>query len=262
MVEVLDNVHGIALGNAPFTEVGPVLLACLGHDQVLLRPKLMHTCHIVEANLRQRRPRLVPRVPVPVEAQTPDVVRSSGVAIDCLRSLEHPVPVVVPDNQLQVQPTGAQAWAEVISDEVALFLWGVGATLPPHLPSRLILHCHGPERQPNGLHLLSEAQKVPCPGFSAVGPEFAAFDHGRRILHPRRWAPGAANELQRCPCCRHGPADEWEDRRVVALEAKACERQVVLLIAARPITLGKIARGDVQPAQFIAETSFFVEIRI
>mmetsp|Transcript_66004 Transcript_66004/g.204455 ORF Transcript_66004/g.204455 Transcript_66004/m.204455 type:complete len:265 (+) Transcript_66004:317-1111(+) len=170
VIQVLDDVRRIALADEPLAQLRALLLAALRHDEVLVRPQLVHALDVVEADLASPvGPRLVARIPVPVEGRAPDVLGRGAVRIDVARPREHPVAVVVPHQQLGIQPAGHESRPQVVPHKVALLGGREAAALPPLVRSRLVLHRKVGQRQAGLRHGLREAHVEARPGVADSG---------------------------------------------------------------------------------------------
>mmetsp|Transcript_91204 Transcript_91204/g.260986 ORF Transcript_91204/g.260986 Transcript_91204/m.260986 type:complete len:246 (+) Transcript_91204:100-837(+) len=131
IVQVPDDGLPIALADLPISQSWAEFLTCLGHHDMLVWAQLVHPPHIVVEDLAlPSRPHLIAGITIPMVGHAPHELLSFGVRVHGLRPHEHVVPVVVPDQQLDVQATLPQCGPEEISNKVPLFVVGVKAVLP------------------------------------------------------------------------------------------------------------------------------------
>mmetsp|Transcript_51893 Transcript_51893/g.150768 ORF Transcript_51893/g.150768 Transcript_51893/m.150768 type:complete len:320 (+) Transcript_51893:501-1460(+) len=255
VAEIFDDVLRVPLRELPVPAVRAALLARLRHDEVLLRPQLVHSEHVVEAELPQLvRPALEAGVTVPVEGHAPDMPGSLLVGVDHPRPGEHVVAVVVPDQELEVQAAELQYGAQEVPHEVALLLRCEEAALPVHRRVRLVLHGQRPQRQTTSLQLLGKLHVVPGPGLPVLRLEVASSHHAAGVLHPRRWTPGASHDLERLPRGSASAVHEGDDGPPIAADREGLELLVANLLAAGPVASGEVAGVDVHAAHPVAES--------
>mmetsp|Transcript_1234 Transcript_1234/g.3703 ORF Transcript_1234/g.3703 Transcript_1234/m.3703 type:complete len:331 (-) Transcript_1234:491-1483(-) len=262
IVEVPNDVFGIALAESPVAQARGALLTCLGHHQVLFRPHLMDQRDVVVAQLPGFvGPRLIARVTIPMERHAPDVLCGLGIAVQHSGPREKLISVVVPCEDLDVKAALLEHGTEVITDKIALLLRCVQAILPASLGHRLVLHSKRPNWKTDAGHLLGEAHVEARPSWAIFRQQSSAIRHLPVVLHPRRRAPRARNKQQ--TTLRHSSRtlEERDNGTMVARDAEEPQGGVVI-IAARPIAPREVARVDVQPPQAIAQAILRAEARL
>ena len=220
----------------------PTLLATLGEQQLLVGPGVMHQLHMVKVVFT-----------VPVEARAPDVPGRVGVGIDNGGPLNHRVPVVVPDDDLDVpQPGFGQLGAKLVAHEVTLLLGAVQARIPGLACGGLVLHRHPPDRHALRFIRLDEAHKTARPGIGKLRQQMAALVHLAIALHPGGRAPGRHQQLERRAGHRLRRLDERQQRLVVAGNREVRQRRIPWHVGMGIVAERKITTVHVHTAEGVA----------
>mmetsp|Transcript_67831 Transcript_67831/g.201874 ORF Transcript_67831/g.201874 Transcript_67831/m.201874 type:complete len:358 (-) Transcript_67831:28-1101(-) len=208
-------------------------------------------------------PSLEASITIPVVCNPPDILGRIGIIVDGSCPLQHPIAVVVPDQDLHILQAGVvQGGAQVLSHKIALLLGGVEARLPALSSLRLILHGHAPYVHARLLHLLHEPHEVQGPSASALRQEPPIAVEHRLRFHPRRRAPGTCKDRQGAARELAGRLDHRQDALPVPVDAEPAQVRVLLQqVPASPVAQPKVAGADWQAPKSEPDPSALVKVR-
>ncbi len=145
-----------------------------------------------------------------------------------------------------------QGRAQVVAHEVAFLFGAVDAAVPTLHGLGFVLHRHAPHRHAFGLVSADEAHKTLRPGGGVLRQQLAALGHLPVALHPRRWAPGRHQQLQRLAGHALRGADHRQQRLPVAVDVEVRQRHIARHLGVGVVAQAEVAAVHVHAAQRVA----------